>query len=183
MNISYILTDRFLLLCHGRTASRSFFSDILGREYEQDLSNTISVQSIFKSLNHLELKARVKIPRILLLREPIDRAKSGIRMGYWPLGHGAPFLYTLDIEKIDYIIPFEETHQYTNTRLGTKEADVSKKDFIWSIDDYDFTKELEIYEKIRKTVPVLDPEKWNSMVRQITECNLPNEKGLRRIEL
>ena len=43
--------------------------------------------------------------------------------------------------------------------------------------------ELEIYEKIRKTVPVLDPEKWNSMVRQITECNLPNEKGLRRIEL
>ena len=65
--------------------------------------------------------------KILVLRDPIERAKSGSRVGYTPLYHGAPVLDKINLDSVDYIIDFNKLQQYvTDTHLGANDPDLTE---------------------------------------------------------
>lgn len=223
MKIDYIETDQYSLGILGRSGTRSFANYIsryyydyvweqhrnlqLGKENPELMFPThhpytwIPMED-FNACNELVMADQ---PRIVVLRDPIERARSGSRVHYEPEFHGAPALTHINWDYIDYIIPFEDIELYLGkTRwsnmdygLVSLEATMEEKSTLetsraafymdlqvphyekiiqkWSIEDYDYTDEIDCYLNVIKTKKQLPPTKWYQMVKDTTWCNIPSK--------
>lgn len=131
--------------------------------------------------------------KILVLRHPLERAKSGSDIKLEPTFHGMPCLSSIDFEEVDYIIDFNELSEYTNRlHLGSYAYDkqtaeeidshdinsdlfdigASTKD--WHPSDYDYEEEVKIYNDLLETKERLPLDLWKNLTRNISEMNLPS---------
>jgi hypothetical protein len=123
--ITAIRTDKFIIGFMGRTGSRTIMSDILG--------GTCSHAALFESFSDFNNRDYQKdlgsIPHILVLRDPVERAASGQRLGLHPEYHGHPFLSNIDFDTITHIIRFEDLPLYFDSHEGfISDSDKSKLD-------------------------------------------------------
>jgi hypothetical protein len=134
--------------------------------------------------------ARIKI---MVLRHPLERAKSGSDIKLEPDFHGMPCLSEVDFEEVDYVIDFNRLSEYTNDiKLGSYASDKAAletlnpkdidADFFdiasnskeWDPSDYEYDQEIEIYNDLMETKEHLPLDLWKSLARNITEINLPS---------
>lgn len=113
-------------------------------------------------------------PKILIVRDPLERAKSGQGKNYEPVFHGAPVLTGIDLDNLDYILPFEKLDQYVlGTHLGNPNdipfADMRQE---WELEDYNYDEEMNTYNKILEK-EVLPLDLWRKIVRTFSEVNIP----------
>lgn len=203
--IDCIETDQFTLGILGRSGTRSYANYItryyfdytfelvkdvhLGRAIEEKPSIFHHLYSAItpEEFNKIDNK-------IMVVRDPIERAKSGIRVQYEPVFHGSPMLVNIDWDKVDYIIPFEETNKYLNGHAAGKFASPEQEKLVsritwnsgihkfdeqiheWSMEDYDYTEEINTYNKIMKEKTKLPLELWIEYLRNVKYCNIPSKK-------
>jgi len=140
--------------------------------------------------------------KIMVVRDPIDRAKSGIAVNFNPDFHGKPTLQYIDWDMIDYIIPFEDisnkylngfnhnvgiTHEAESSVVKEVDRVMSESDpkqegvywTTWSLDDFDFTREIETYNLVLKTKEKLPPSLWIELLSKVTACNIPSKHLLK----
>lgn len=115
-------------------------------------------------------------PKILIVRDPLERAKSGQEKTYEPVFHGAPVLNSIDIDTVDYILPFEKLNDYV---LGIHIGNPNDKPFLgmqqnWKLEDYNFDEETDTYNDILQNKEVLPINLWKKLVRTLSEVNIPN---------
>ena len=220
--IDCIETNTYSLGILGRSASRSFanyisryYFDYVWEQYRNvqlDVENTdlkypshhpytwITVDD-FNDCNALVYDP----PTIMVVRDPIDRARSGSGVNYEPVFHGAPILTEIDWDGIDYIIPFEDLElyigqtQWSNTDNMTINPRSSKEERYakesdrgsfyqalgikpyaniikeWEVEDYDYDAEIKCYENVLHNKKQLPPELWKSLVRDTVWCNIPSK--------
>lgn len=202
--ITVIRTDRFNLGFMGRSGSRTMMSDILGAfkpRMHGDIMRTVDSFNDIELLQKQKLNLMQPIPHILVLRNPIDRARAGSRICFHPDYHGRPFLHLINYDIVTHIIKFEEINEYFDGRLGVMPEDMkskfdeesfeNRKQYLqehadnftdelydWNIEDYDFTDEMNLYHKFLEK-PVMDPETFKNLRKQILYVNCRNDKGLR----
>lgn len=186
-----------------------FDADKLKRENPQELD---VVKKIFNGDKHL--KKMLEFPflphhtysitsyenfnnnegiKILVLRNPIERAKSGQSKSFSAHFHGAPALHKVNFDKVDYIIDFNKLSDYTpETHLGKIDVDVSPdSEFIeslkgysypenlsdiyesWEVEDYNYEEDIEIYNNVLETKEHLPVDLWKNLVRNHNEINIP----------
>ena len=131
--------------------------------------------------------------KIMVLRHPSGRAKSGSDIKLEPTFHGMPCLSEIDFETVDYIIDFTVLSKYTNgLHLGSyaydKEtavtidshninsdlfniAETSKE---WDLSDYDYEEEVTIYNDVMDTKEQLPLGLWKDFTRNINKMNIPS---------
>src|SRR6056300_267948 len=102
-----IRTDRFNIGVMGRSGSRSIIADIYRLPFDpvdhlklmSDIENFNNKEILKKQTNNL----KDFVHNVLVLRDPKERARSGIRMKLPANFHGAPFLHKIDIEAVTHI--------------------------------------------------------------------------------
>lgn len=161
MEIAVVHNKYFNLGVMGRSGSRSFIFDLTGTSRHDPFMCS------FEKYNDKDF---IRNPNILVLRHPIERAKSGIKLNLQSKFHGKPFLDKINYENITHIIKFEDIQDYLKIHKG-------KADFIftddmnqyrpWSLETFDYTEELELYEKFLEK-PVLGVEQYKLLKEQIT---------------
>jgi hypothetical protein len=115
-------------------------------------------------------------PKILIVRDPIERAKSGQEKKYEPVFHGAPVLRSINLETVDYILPFEKLSDYV---LGINIGNPNDIPFLdmqqdWKLEDYNYDEETDTYNDILQNKEVLPIDLWKKLVRTFHEINIPN---------
>lgn len=113
-------------------------------------------------------------PKFLIVRDPLERAKSGQQKNYEPVFHGAPVLHSIDINTIDYIIPFDKLNDYV---LGVHIGNPNDRPFAemhqeWNLEDYNYEEEMDVYNKLLD-IEVLPVSLWKKVVRTFSEVNIP----------
>jgi len=191
-----IRTDYFSIGVMGRSASRSIAryicGDLTAEECHGPFMRTFDV---FNSIRG--------VPNILVLRNPLERAKSGSLLSYNKYFHGEPFLSNIDYNAVTHILPFENVEDYIggdhniekpleevwktmtieqkleyylkkwndigDTEYANHDGNEVRDRIInpWSIDEYDFTEEMELYDEFRKK-PILDVEDFKRYVDNYT---------------
>jgi hypothetical protein len=223
MKIDYIETDQYSLGILGRSGTRSF-ANFISRYYfdyawEQHRNLIIGkdnpdlmfpthhpyTQMTIDDFNQCNYFFDGHEPTIMVLRDPLERAKSGSRISYEPEFHGAPALTQIEWEHIDYVIPFEDIKMYigesrwSNMDIAFVGSDLSNEEKAlweltrgtyfrdigvpnyenlieeWSVEDYDYTDEIDCYNQIVSTKKQLPPDMWHQMVRDTTWCNIPSK--------
>jgi hypothetical protein len=134
-----------------------------------------------------------KTPKILVLRDPLERAKSGATVKLEQAFHGMPTLFSIDFDSVDYVIDFNRINDYTNgLKLGdasdikltidilknTSDSEMYNFETMlidWDPSDYDYEKDNEIYNDALETKEHLPVDLWKSLVRNIVEINLPTK--------
>lgn len=122
-------------------------------------------------------------PTIMVIRDPLERANLG----------GAPSLTQIEWEYIDYVIPFEDIKMYigesrwSDIDVEFVSGNLNKEQKAiweltrdsrfeeWSVEDYDYTDEIDCYNQILNTKKQLPPDMWHQMVRDTTWCNIPSK--------
>jgi len=205
--IDCIETDQFTLGILGRSGTRSyanyitrFYSDYFWEAMRNVHLGIISVEDIEHEFSH-HYYSTVGIEefnqidnKIMVIRDPIERAKSGIRVMYEPTFHGSPILQYIDWDKIDYVIDFNETDLYLGgSGVARKlpiedEISLGKQAFKlggyeyesriqkWSLDDFDYTEEIITYERVMNDKPRLPLDLWIEYLKNVTCCNIPSKK-------
>ena len=136
-------------------------------------------------------------PKILVLRDPIERAKSGSSLGLEKNFHGAPVLSYIDFDSVDYIIDFNKLNEYTNyLRVGSHDEDKKIIDHIvennlipadpkhrlgwmndiWNHEDFDYITDIELYNNALEKKEQLPLDLWKSLVRNIGKINIPTRR-------
>jgi hypothetical protein len=134
--------------------------------------------------------------KILVLRDPIERANSGANLAFDAELHGAPVLHEVDFDSVDYIIDFNKLSEYSASmhlggyrkdreftydhldNLRKQELSVSDPNWEvpwrkWKIEDYSYDEDIELYTNAMKTKPELPLDVWKSLVRNYNTINLP----------
>ena len=206
--IDCIETDQFTLGILGRSGTRSYANYITRYYFDYTFELVKDVHlgratkvledrpSIFHHLYSVITPEEFNTidNKIQVVREPIARAESGVRIQYEPVFHGSPMLVNIDWDKIDYIIPFEDTHKYLNGHAVAKQLSTEDEKRIsritwnsgihkfdeqtvtWSMEDYDYTEEIDTYNKVMKEKPRLPLELWIEYLNKVTCCNIPSKK-------
>ena len=175
-----IRTDRFNIGVMGRSGSRSIINDIYGRSVDHvkimsDIENFNNKEILKKQTNNL----KDFVHNVLVLRDPKERARSGIRVELPANFHGAPFLHKIDIEAVTHIIKFEDFRKYFTIHLGKIGLPTGKCQ--WDLNDYsddDWAEEYRLY-KILLQKPILKPFEYTIMKGQIEYINCKGIPGKR----
>jgi hypothetical protein len=114
-------------------------------------------------------------PKILTLRDPLERAKSGQEKNYHPTFHGAPILNSIDLETVDYILPFDIINEYLlGLNLGSPDDQPFGNMYMkWNLEDYSYDQETDLYNELMEKKEVLPLDLWKSLVRNFNEINIP----------
>lgn len=134
--ICYIQTKLFDIGMMGRSGSRSVLYEVTKLD---SWTNEKPRKNYMKTW--LEFNEKSTVPKILVLRNPIERAKAGLRHDLETDHHVEPFLHYIDIEVVTHIIKFEDIDNYVRAKFGVtdnKETDVD-------ISEYDFENEMKLY--------------------------------------
>lgn len=209
--IDCIETDQFTLGMLGRSATRSFVNYITRYYYDFVWENRRLIhlgiapepQDMPLPSHHpysfTDIDTFNSIPnKIMVVRNPIDRAESGSEVQFNPNFHGQPALQYLDWDMIDYIIPFEDINLYLNNteyvHASNREGEREMAKVLstmhplqhyreahqdWSVDEYDFTREIETYNLVLKTKEKLPPSLWVELLSKVTACNIPSKHLLK----
>jgi len=100
-----IRTEYFSIGVMGRSASRSIARYICGDLTAEECHGPF--MRTFDEFNSIS-----GVPNILVLRNPLERAKSGSLLSYNKYFHGAPFLSKIDYNAVSHILPFENIKDY-----------------------------------------------------------------------
>lgn len=221
--IDYIETNTYSLGILGRSGSRSIVNYItryyFDYAWEQHRNIQLGVELVDPKFPSHHPYSWISVddfngcnalcndinPRIMVIRDPLERAESGSSVSYEPVFHGAPILTDIDWSEIDYVIPFEDLVLYIGKTMWSNldyiwsDIDESRenrhaketgtaslyqmmgiepyKNIIqeWKVSDYDYQKEIECYNKVLTTKKQLPPELWKSMVRDTMWCNIPSK--------
>jgi len=175
------------------TVLRSFAAD---KHLQKIIAEGFFTHHLHSFQNIDEFNNTEKKIKILVLRDPIERAKSGSRVAYSPNFHGAPVLHKVDFESVDYIIDFNKLSYYTpNTHRGAfdpdlrpnskfrKELDKQSNQKLnetllnaitpWETEEYSYDEEIEIYNNAIKTKTELPIDVWKKLVRNYYTVNIP----------
>ena len=144
LGFTVIKTDKFNLGFMGRSGSRTIMGDLLG-----DLEFWPNIIVSFDEFNCSD----GKVPNILVLRDPVERAVSGSRLGLHPDYHGLPFLHLIDFDVVTHIIRFEELNDYFNGHHGFLPPDF-KKEF----EKFDFDKKNLAIKSLMNKIPEASSE-------------------------
>lgn len=130
-------------------------------------------------------------PKIMILRHPFERAKSGSAVKLEQAFHGMPSLFSIDFDTVDYVIDFNRINDYTNgLKLGSSEdtkltidllknngdEDLYTKETMivnWDPSDYEYDADIDIYNDMLETKEHLPADFWKSLVRNFNDINLP----------
>ena len=197
MIIDHIKTDLFSLGCFGRSGSRSI-ADVLTNYYTDKIfSQHNFVSHHYHSMSDVDKfnsfsNRYQSCPKIFIMRNPLERAKSGSSVRLEQAFHGMPALYTIDFDRIDYIIDFNSINDYTaGIKLGDKSEVDSILEFLsmttektvfnmetmvvnWDHNDYDYTQEDDIYLKVLDSKEKLPLDLWELFVNNYTKINIPS---------
>lgn len=134
-------------------------------------------------------------PKILVLRNPVERAKSGSFLKLHPDFHGEPVLSLIDMTTVDYVIDFNQLSEYTgNLKIGNLKTDEESMLFInaelaklenlvdWNQSDYDYDLDLEIYHNALDTLEHLPVDMWKHLVRNVNYLNVPTRLPNKRFK-
>ena len=200
--IAVIRTDRFNIAMMGRSGSRSFMMDLAGKIDHYEIFAEINSFNSKDLLLKQRLNAMSFIPHILVLRNPIERAKSGSSVNLSRDYHGYPFLHCIDFDIVTHIIKFEQIGRYVETHEGKFDYRFSsfsrkeKNEFfentmdkhtvdtlrdIWDISDIPdeiMKREMELYEKFL-TKPIYNYEDYKIGKQNLQYINFRGVKGIR----
>ena len=177
-NIAVIRTDRFNIAMMGRSGSRSFMMDLARKINHSEIFTEISSFNRKDLLLKQRQNARSFIPHILVLRNPIERAKSGSSLNL-PLDyHGYPFLHCIDFDIVTHIIKFEQIGRYVKTHVGRAEDALRGVWDISDIPDEIMKREMELYEKFL-TKPIYNYEDYKIGKQNLQYINFRGVKGIR----
>jgi hypothetical protein len=193
--IAVIRTDRFNIAMMGRSGSRSFMQDLAGKQDHYEIVTKISSFNREDLLLKQKLNSMKFIPNILVLRDPIERAKSGSFIGLNANYHGYPFLHCIDFDMVTHIIRFEDIGKYVEphegkfdslvTFLPQKEKDkLPKNEEVWKpwdmseIPEEIMQRELELYEKFL-TKPIYNYEDYKIEKQNLQYINFRGVEGIR----
>lgn len=202
--IAVIKTDKFAIGFMGRTGGRSIIRQLAPKfhpHFRPDAGKALpSAQTghawAFNTYEYFN--SIVDVPKILVHRDPVDRAVAGSKTMLYPDYHGAPYLHNIDINSIDYIIKFDRISEYVNYHrredsipYGTPpdeykrawkatlsisreqqpslNVDVYLEE--WDVEDYDFADEINLYNTILNSKQELAPELWREWCSNYTLVN------------
>lgn len=160
MEIAVVHNKYFNLGVMGRSGSRSLLFDLTG------ISKHNSFMCSFEKYNENNF---IRNPNILVLRHPIERAKSGSKLNLQSKFHGMPFLHKVNYEKITHIIKFEDLKDYVKIHKGKQDyifTDDMSQYRPWKLEDFDYDKELNLYKKFLEK-PILEVEHYKLLKEQI----------------
>jgi hypothetical protein len=130
--------------------------------------------------------------KIVVLRDPLQRAKSGSRVSFEPTFHGMPILSQIDFDSVDYIIDFNEINYYINLTNVDRNMNPTEENMIarmyaernpetygsqlkeWKLENYDYREEVSVYNKLMETKEKLPFDVWKQLVRSMSYCNIPS---------
>jgi len=130
-------------------------------------------------------------PKIMVLRHPLERAKSGSVVKLEQAFHGMPSLFSVDFDAVDYVIDFNRINDYTDgVKLGSSEDTKLTIDLLknngdtvlyteetmvvnWDPSDYEYDADIDIYNDMLETKEHLPADLWKSLVRNFNDINLP----------
>lgn len=138
--ICYIQTRLFDIGMMGRSGSRSVLYEVAKIDSWKDKFPRRPFMKTF-----LDFNEKSNVPKILLLRNPIERAKASIRnslVGWEADHHIEPFLHYIDIDVVTHIIKFEDIDNYVRAKFGV--TDNKEKDV--DISEYNFQNEMKLYD-------------------------------------
>ena len=204
--IDCIETDQFTLGILGRSGTRSFVNYITRYYFDYVWENRkqthlgLSPKPEDRPLPSHHPYSAIDIEdfnvidnKIMVVRDPIARAKSGIRVSYEPRFHGSPVLQYIDWDKIEYIIDFNEVDLYLGGSeiykgISSEEENITGKYLTtvgleqyetliqeWSLDDFDYTEEISTYKYVMKNKKRLPVELWVEYLNNTTCCNIPSK--------
>jgi hypothetical protein len=201
--IAVIRTEHFVLGFMGRMAGRSLMREltrymvIINQGHPVDVglvSGHAHIMETFEQFN-----SETSLPKILLVRDPLQRAYSGAKVLMKASFHGAPYLHNIDTDSIDYIINYNQIADYVvnyHIRESTIPPDTefnkfkksmkytydtwSKPNIIisgmiedWEVSDYDYENECALYTTIVNSKPELDIDTWRKWISNIKTINMP----------
>ena len=206
--IDCIETNRFVLGVCGRSGTRSIVNYLTRYYFDYQWENMRQLhqgwaprpENMPMPTHHPYTATTVeqfnkvnRTNKFMVVRNPIDRANSGIRVGYTPDFHGAPVLQDIDWKQVNYIIDFHDLEQYLGNTDVYKGVDSKTERLVaqrvssigpshyrdmekeWSLDDYDYTNEIEVYENVMDTKERLPIDLWIHHVLNIKEINIPSK--------
>lgn len=191
----------------GRSASRNIARKICGNQLSTENCH-LPFMRTFDEYNSI-----VDTPKILMLRNPIERAISASTLCYNPVFHGSPFLHKIDFDSVTHIIKFEEIdsylgenccpekidedivktldlngkisyyvakwNEYDGVGAGDPERAEELKERMltpWSLDDYDYTEEINLYKKFIDNKPTISPKLFNRFANDYNYIDARNIK-------
>lgn len=153
--VTLIATKFFDIAFMGRSGSRSILYDVARKD---SWTTSTPRKEFMKTWLDLNVKNLLR-PKILVLRNPIDRAKSAIRNNLEPEYHTEPFLHYINSDVITHIIKFEELPKYVNAKFGLTDC----KDSDVDVSEYDFEHEMILYDMMLQK-PVYPAELFKQQV-------------------
>ena len=204
--IAVVETDEFTIGFMGRTGGRSIMRHV-APEYAPFLKAnagkarpSLITGHAFAMRTFEYFNSKIDVPKILVLRDPVERAIAGSKTMLYPEYHGAPYLHNIDTDSIDYIIRFDRISEYVdfhrredNIPYGTPpemykrytkaslilardnspsiDVDYYIKD--WNVEDYEYTGEINLYNNILNSKPELAPDIWREWCSKSIAHNFP----------
>lgn len=179
---SIFVKNNFIHILPPRCGSKSFTVFLTGKNID-DLWKE-GKGSWFQAAESSEIKEicaegkKKRIPIICNIREPVDRAISGLDMVYlsghendytrFSWNHCVPFLTHLPTNLVTHIIPFHTFKDFTyiNNHQSKDDLEIKKcyKD-VSLLDYFDYKEEQKIFLHMLKKIPVMTPVNYLNLIK------------------